>query len=173
MSFDLRTGMLGGLVGTLVMDVLRATAKALGITTMPSMQLIQGATATDEPGRATLIGTLTHYSTGTVLFGSVYTLAFSVLRAAGWLRGFLRGLGHGVISGFAMKLMGTTHPRMESTLGADDEVWRHDEAGLRIARPGWFARNYGPLTPLGLVMVHGVYGAVVGAVMGRQARYPR
>jgi hypothetical protein len=37
---------------------------------------------------------------------------------------------------------------------------------VRLVAPGLFAKNYGPMTPVGLVMGHVVYGLVVALVYG-------
>jgi hypothetical protein len=37
---------------------------------------------------------------------------------------------------------------------------------VRLIEPGLFARNYGPMTPVGLVAGHVVYGAVLALVYG-------
>jgi hypothetical protein len=166
MEFNIWTGMLGGFVGTLAMTALMRASIAMGMTNMPPMPLIQGAMATDDPKRAKMIGMVTHVAImGTVVFGIVYAALFAALGTAGWLTGLIIGLVHGVVAGLFMKMMGRTHPRMEPVANfADDEAWRHDKAGLHLAEPGWFARNYGPMTPVGLLMAHAVFGLVVGAV---------
>lgn len=166
MEFDIWAGMLGGLAGTVAMTALMRMSIAMGMTNMPPMPLMQGAMATDDPDRAKRIGMVTHVLVmGTIMFGIVYALVFSALGTAGWLPGLIIGLVHGVVAGMVMKMMGQNHSRMEAVANfAGDETWRHDEAGLHIARPGWFGRNYGAMTPSGLLMGHAVFGLVLGAV---------
>lgn len=139
---------------------------AMGVTNMPSMPLIQGAMATDDPDRARKIGMVTHVMVRcTIVFGIVYALVFSVLGTAGWLTGLIVGLVHGVVAGVFMKMMGKIHPRMEGAANfAGDETWRHDRTGLHLEEPGWFGTNYGAMTPFGLLMAHAVFGLVVGVV---------
>jgi hypothetical protein len=166
MEFNIWAGMLASFVGTLAMTALMRTSIAMGMTNMPPMPLIQGAMATDDPKRAKMIGMVTHVIVmGTVVFGIIYAAVFAALGTAGWLTGLIVGLVHGVIAGMFMKMMGRTHPRMEPVANfAGDETWRHDDAGLHLAEPGWFAKNYGAMTPVGLLMGHAVLGLVIGAV---------
>lgn len=166
MEFNIWAGMLGGLLGTIAMTALMRISIAMGATNMPPMPLIQGAMFTDDPSRAKKIGMFTHMLLmGTIVFGTVYAAIFAALGTAGWLSGLVIGGVHGVIAGLFMKMMGRTHPRMEAAAEfIAGESWRHDSSGLRIARPGLFGKNYGGMTPMGLVMAHAVYGLVLGAV---------
>lgn len=90
---------------------------------------------------------------------------FSALGTAGWLTGLIVGLAHGMVAGMFLKMMGQTHPRMEAVANfTGEETWRHDHAGLHLAKPGWFGKNYGSMTSFGLLMGHAVFGLVVGAI---------
>jgi hypothetical protein len=102
---------------------------------------------------------------GTIVFGIGYAAIFAAIGEAGWLTGLWIGLIHGVIAGVFMKMMGSTHPKMEAVSNfAGDETWRHDAGGIHIAKPGLFGKNYGKMTPVGLLMGHAVLGLVVGLV---------
>jgi hypothetical protein len=166
MEFNIWAGMLATFIGTIAMTALMRMSLAMGMTSMPPMPLMQGAMATDDPDKAKRMGMVTHVIVmGTVVFGILYAALFAVLGTAGWLSGLIVGLLHGVVAGLFMKMMGQTHPRMEPVANfAGTESWRHDHEGLHIAKPGLFGRNYGKMTPMGLLVAHGVFGLVAGAV---------
>ncbi len=166
MTFSIWAGMLGGFAGTIAMIALMKMASAMGASSMPPMPLIQGAMFTDDPNKAKKIGMFTHIVVmGTLVFGTAYAAIFAALGTAGWLSGLIIGVVHGVLAGVFMKMMGRTHPRMEAAAHfTGGEAWRHDSTGLHIAKPGLFGKNYGPMTPMGLLMAHAVFGLLVGAV---------
>lgn len=107
-----------------------------------------------------------HVAMGTIVFGLLYAVIFAgLLGTAGWITGLIVGLIHGVVAGVVMKMMGHTHPRMEAAAQfTGGQSWRHDADGIHIAQPGLFAKNYGAMTPVGLLMGHAVFGLVVGIV---------
>ncbi len=166
MEFNILAGLLAGFVGTLAMTALMRLSIAMGMTNMPPMPLIQGAMVSDEPKKAKRIGMFTHVIVmGTIVFGILYAIIFSVLGSAGWLTGLIVGLIHGVVAGVFMKMMGRTHPSMEAAAQfTGGESWRHDAEGIHIAKPGLFAKNYGAMTPVGLLMAHAVFGLVAAIV---------
>lgn len=166
MEFDILAGLVAGFVGTIAMTALMRASTSMGMTNMPPMPLIQGAMVTDDPGRAKRIGMVTHVIVmGTIVFGIAYAAIFSVLGSAGWFTGLVVGLVHGVVSGMMLKMMGSTHPKMEAVSNfSGDTTWTHDADGIHIAEPGLFGKNYGSMTPVGLLMGHAVFGIVVGLV---------
>ncbi len=62
------------------------------------------------------------------------------------------GAAHGVIAGMAFGIMAAMHPRMGR--------------GEVIEAPGPFGGNYGSMVPMGVLLLHAVFGAVVGWVYG-------
>lgn len=167
MEFNFLAGLVAGFVGTLAMSVLMRAGSAMGMTSMPPMSLIQGAMMTDDPERAKRIGMVTHVLVmGTVVFGTVYAAVFSAVGSASWLAGLVVGLVHGIVAGaVGMPMMGSMHPRMQGAAAfTGGTAWTAEGGALRIEEPGLFGRNYGPMTPVGLVMGHLVYGLVVALV---------
>jgi uncharacterized membrane protein YeaQ/YmgE (transglycosylase-associated protein family) len=67
-----------------------------------------------------------------------------------WLWGLVFGAVHGVMAGLVMGMMPLVHPRVGP--------------GKELPSPGLFAKNISPMAPMGLIMLHLVYGAVVGAI---------
>jgi hypothetical protein len=85
------------------------------------------------------------------IFAIIYAVLFTVLAlAGGWLWGLIFGAVHGVFAGLVMGMMPMVHPRMGQ--------------GKELPSPGLFAKNISPLAPMGLIMLHLVYGAIVGAI---------
>ncbi|MCH7812000.1 MAG: hypothetical protein IH958_05155 [Chloroflexi bacterium] len=81
--------------------------------------------------------------------------------------GVLFGLVHAMITGMMLGMMPLMHPRLKAsrpklvlamvggTPGPDEEL---------LDPPGFFALSYPPLTAMGFVMLHLMYGAIVGGV---------
>ena len=66
-----------------------------------------------------------------------------------------------------MAMMGSMHPRMTApttATRAGGDVLTMTGGEATLVEPGIFARNYGPMTPIGLVMGHVVFGVVVALV---------
>lgn len=126
---------------------------------------------TGDEAKAKQIGFVTHVvMMGTIVFGLAYAALFVAFDDAGVLTGVLVGLGHGIVAGIAMVMMGAMHPRMDPPSGADHgEVVTTSANGVRLVEPGLFAKNYGPMTPMGLVVGHVIYGLVVALVYGALA----
>ena len=168
MTFNLLAALLAGLAGTIAMTAMMQGATAMGMTNMPSMTLIQGTMLTDDVDKANRIGVVTHVvMMGTIVFGIGYALLFSALGEASLLTGALVGLGHGIVAGLAMAMMGSMHPRMTaptSTTRSEGDVLTITGGEATLVAPGIFAKNYGPMTPVGLVMGHVVFGVVVALV---------
>lgn len=166
MTFDIAAALLAGLVAALVMTVLMQAATAMGMTRMPAMMLIQGTMITGDRRTANLIGAVTHVIVmGTVVFGLIYAGLFVAFDDASTLTGALIGLVHGLIAGVMMVMMGAMHPRMDPPpASAQAEPVTQTAGGVRLLAPGLFAKNYGAMTPVGLVIGHIVYGLVVALV---------
>lgn len=164
MEFSLIAGWIAGLIATIAMTAMMQASKKAGMTNMPGMPLIQGAMMSDDPATAKKIGMFTHVVVmGTFVFGSLYAAIFATLGSSSWIAGIVIGLIHGLIAGgVAMPMMGNVHPRMEGAAAfTGDTTWEADGQDLRIAAPGFFGRNYGGMTPMGIVMGHVIFGLVL------------
>lgn len=165
-EFSLLAALVAGFAGSVAMTLTMAMAGSAGMTDMPPMNLIQGAMVTGDEENAKRIGMVTHVLVmGTVVFGLGYAALFTALDTASWIAGIVIGLVHGVVAGVVFAGMGAMHPRMEpagSLPGGD--VVAHDGGRLTIAAPGAFGRNYGTMTPMGLLVGHALYGLVVALV---------
>ena len=167
-TFSIWAALVAGLVGTIAMTVMMQAAGAMGMTKMPSMQLIQGTMVTGDESKAKQIGFVTHViMMGTIVFGLIYAALFVALDDAGVLVGVLIGLAHGIIAGIAVVMLGSMHPRMDPPpVASDGEVVSSTGGEVRLVEPGLFAKNYGPMTPMGLIIGHVIYGLVVALVYG-------
>lgn len=147
---DLTSALLAGIVATIVMTIVMYLAKGMGMQMdMPRMLGLMFA-GPDQSGLVFGLGLVAHVMMGAV-FGIVYALGFEALGVeSSWLWGAAFGIAHGVVAGMAMAMMPAMHPRM-----GDGQV---------LAAPGPFARNYGTLMPVGVIMLHVVFGIVVGLV---------
>lgn len=104
----------------------------------------------DNAGLVYMLGLMVHLMMG-VIFAIVYAALFDILGVdANWLWGAIFGAVHGVIAGMAFGMMPAMHPRM-----GPSEV---------LAAPGLFGVRYGSMVPIGVLLLHVVFGAVVGGV---------
>jgi hypothetical protein len=171
-EFDLAGALVGGFVASVVMTALMTMARQAGMTDMPPMPLVIGSMLSGNRARAMSMGAIAHLVVmGTVVFGIVYGLLFSAFDSDAWWVGTLIGVAHGLIVGVVfMPMMPAMHPRMPGelvaagTAPAPGTVATDDRGGLRIAAPGMLGRNWGGMTPVGLVMGHAVYGLVLALV---------
>ena len=137
---------IAGLAGAIVFSIFTAMARSMGMTTM-SIEKTLGSMF-GEGTTAELMGWGMHFASG-IIFALFYAVLFNAVgTTSGWLFGSIFGLGHGLITGgIVMPMMSTVHPAMH--------------AG-KIKAPGFFAINTGPMTPIGLIIGHIIFGAVVG-----------
>lgn len=148
------------------MTAMMQTSIAMGMTRMPSMPLIQGSMATDDPRKTKMIGIGDpsdrdgRHRVRDRLRGIVAAVGLP-----GWLVGLIVGLAHGVVAGVFMKMMATTHRRMRPAANfTGGETWRHDASGLHLAEPGAVRQELRAGDADGLLMAHTVIGLVVGSV---------
>ncbi len=137
------------------MTTISAGAQGLGLTRM-NLPFVLGTMLTPSRDKAKLLGFLMHLAGGW-LFSLLYIFVFQSLGAAGWWRGMIIGLFHGLfVLMVTMSLMPGLHPRMASEQHGP-------EAGNLLEPPGFMALNYGKRTPIAVMFSHLVFGAVLGA----------
>ena len=137
-----------GLAGAAIFSMFTGMARSMGMTKM-SIEKTMGAMFGEGTG-ATAAGWIMHFMMG-VVFAIGYVVAFSVLgTTSGWLYGAVFGLLHGLmVGGVVLPMMGTIHPAVV--------------AG-KIEAPGFFAKNAGPMTPMGVIVGHVLFGTVIGGI---------
>lgn len=136
-------GMVGGAVMTGIMWMART------FMGMPmNLEMMEGTMLVQPPsGVAWIVGLLMHLVISG-LIGLLYAWGFErVTRRAGWLVGAGFGVLHAIIGGVMMGMVPAIHPLIPEMMPA----------------PGAFLSNI-PMGPLAFLMLHIIYGAVVGAI---------
>lgn len=163
MEFAFWPALVAGAAGGLVMTVLMTMMRKAGATRM-DMELLQGTMFTGDKSKARAIGLFTHVvmMSGLVL-GSLYGLVFALFGTEpgdAWWIGAVLGLVHGLIAGLVIAMVPAIHPRIDSGGARGDR----DRGEVRLDPPGIYGKNYGAMTPPGVIMAHVIYGLVVGLV---------
>lgn len=145
----------GGFVGTLLLTTGLRGASELRLTRV-DLPFLLGTMLTADRTRAKALGYLLHFLAGEV-FALIYYAVFAAIGESGWLLGGLFGLLHGVFTSTALAstLLPAVHPRMGSSRTAAD-------SSPLLEPPGFLMLNYGRSTPLVTIVVHVIYGAIVG-----------
>ncbi len=157
MDFVLWAGFVAGFAATVVMSVMIMMAKAAGMTEMPPFPIMTGSMVSGDKRTATIVGTFIHYMMmGTIIFGLLYALLFAGFDSADWWLGVTIGVVHGLVIGvMAMPMMPAMHPRMTRAA-----VIAEPPREIQLNAPGLMGKNWGAMTPLGVLMGHAVYGVV-------------
>jgi hypothetical protein len=142
-------------VGTLVLTTGLRAASELRLTRM-DIPFLLGTAFSSNRMRAKAIGYLLHFVAGQ-MFAFVYYGIFVAIDESGVLLGALFGLLHALFAGTALVniLLPVVHPRMGSTHTAAD-------SSPLLEPPGFLMLNYGRSTPVANLVVHILYGAIVG-----------
>lgn len=166
MSFEVLPALAAGLVGTVVMSVMMQMAGSMGLTRMPPMHLVVGSMMSGDPQKASRIGIMLHYVLmGTVVFGFVYGALFAAFDESSVATGATIGLVHGLVVGLmGMPMMQAIHPRMSTGPSAGGAVVTVETGQVMLSAPGFFGSRWGGMTPVGMIVGHVVYGAVVALV---------
>jgi hypothetical protein len=145
----------GGFIGTAVLTTLLRAASELRLTRMDLPFLLGTAFSTNRV-RAKAIGYVLHLLAGQA-FAFIYYAIFLVIDESGFALGALFGLVHGlfVVTTLVNILVPVVHPRMGSPQTAAD-------ASPLLEPPGFLMLNYGRSTPAVTLVVHVIYGAIVG-----------
>lgn len=145
----------GGFVGTLLMTTGMRLGTELKLTRI-DLPFLLGTVFTADRARARALGYGLHFAAGLV-FASLYYLVFRAIDESSWWLGALFGLAHALFAGTALVniLLPLVHPRMATTFSAAD-------ATPLLEPPGFLLLNYGASTPVVMIAVHLVYGAIVG-----------
>jgi len=142
------SAILAGLVATLVMTILMYMGKTMGMKVdMPRILGLMFAQP-GHKGSVYTIGTIAHLMMGAI-FGIIYAVLFNVLGIpTNWLWGAVFGLVHGIVLGAMLPIMPSIHPRMGN--------------GNVLPPLGAYAANYGSMIPGAWIVLHIIFGAVIG-----------
>lgn len=153
MDFSLLAAIIAGLAATAVFTILQGMARMMGMTKMDIVVLLGTMFGPKGSGVATLFGWVAHLMSG-IIFGIIYGAIFALIRIdiSLWLYGAVIGLIHGlVVGGMVMPMMGSIHPRIRDG---------------SLEAPGTFGSNLGKATPMGLIVMHIIFGLVLGGTYG-------
>lgn len=133
-------GLVAGLAATVVLSAIMMMKQAMGL--MPELNPI--AMITKMAGSSTpLMGWMGHFVIGTVLWGLLYAALDTKLPGPYWLRGAIFATG----AWFIMMVM-----------------------LMPMAGAGLFGLSLGMMAPVATLMLHWIYGAVLGGVYGASTR---
>ena len=151
MDFNIGAAIIAGVVATVVMTMVMYMGRAMMPQQMPMNILhMLGTMMTRSTGPAYIVGAMMHGVMG-IVFAIIHAALFAAfgLESTLVLWGVLFGVVHWVIVGMGMGMIGTMHPVMRS--------------GEMMA-PGPFVKNLPMMNVVGFLMVHIIYGLVVGGV---------
>lgn len=145
----------GGLVGTFVLTSGLRLAQEVGWTRM-DIPLLLGTAFSARRSTAQVVGYAVHFFNG-LAFALLYGIVFVAVDYASWWFGALLGLVHALFAGGVLVnvLLPAVHPRMGSP-------WSDSEETPMLEPPGFMLSNYGQATAGVTVVMHLVYGALVG-----------
>lgn len=138
-----------GVVGGAVMSAIMFLARMMGMDVMLEQNL---GTMFLEPGTAAwIVGFVMH-----LLISGMIALAYAwafenVLNRSGWQAGVMVSVVHILVAGL---FMGAVMPAM------------HPLVPEQMAGPGWFMANLGLMGVIAFVMLHLIFGAIVGSMYG-------
>lgn len=171
MDFEVGDAVLAGLISGAVM----AAILYLGILMLPqqmkmNMFMLLGSMVLPVGAGAFLMGAIVHAGMSAV-FGLVHAAAFSILGIdsdqAAW--GLLFGAVHWAIVGMALGMLPLMHPRLRNGPRLIAAASGNAGSGQLLDPPGFYALNYPMMTAMGFLMLHLLFGVLVGALYGNWA----
>jgi len=153
MEFQLDTAILAGLIGTAAMTGLMYMGYMMNMRM--DMPMMLGTMFLASPGPALWLGMMIHLMMGTVLFPAIYGFALQPGSGSGTGRGVLLGLILWAAANLmVMPMMDAIHPMVKSGM---------------MPAPGFLMLNLGVMAPVGSLIGHLVYGALLGKLAGPKA----
>jgi hypothetical protein len=145
----------GGFIGTVVLTTGLRAASELRLTRI-DIPFLLGTAFSANRLRAKAIGYTLHLLAGQA-FAFIYYAIFQVIDESGFALGAAFGLVHGLFVSTTLVnvLLPVVHPRMGNPQTAAD-------ASPLLEPPGFLMLNYGRSTPVVTVVVHVIYGSIVG-----------
>jgi hypothetical protein len=146
-AIDWASAIVWGVVATVVFTLFSMMGKAMGMTRMDLLDLMGSNVAPAGSGASKAVGAAIHHMNGALL--GIFGAYGAVL--VGTELDVVSGIVWGVVlTAFALLMMttvGSVHPAIRRGEQTD---------------PGPAATNFGRMTPMGSLMGHVVYGAVLG-----------
>jgi hypothetical protein len=152
---SLLAALAGGFIGTLVLTTGLRAATELQLTRI-DLPFLLGSMITRDRARAAAFGYALHFGFG-LLFATGYYAVFAAIDESSWWLGAALGLLHALFAGTALVnlLLPLVHPRMATPFTAAN-------VSPLLEPPGFLLLNYGYSTPVVMIVVHLLYGAIVG-----------
>ena len=146
----------GGAVGATTLASGYRLAQELGWTRM-DIPFLLGTVFTENRRLAAVIGWVVHLVNG-LLFALLYAAVFAATGLTSWWFGLALGAVHaGFVGGALVNVMlPAVHPRMGTP-------WTDAEETPLLEPPGFMLFNYGRRTALVTLVLHLMYGTIVGA----------
>ena len=136
-----------GVAAGAAFTVLEWLARVAQLTSV-NMSMVLGAMFTQDISTGTwILGFLVHLVVSG-LIAIVYALVFKAWGPANWWHGVVVAIPHTLLAGLFTVMMPVIHPAMPEMLPA----------------PGFLAINFGVGTMILVILLHLVYGAIVGAI---------
>jgi len=151
-----RKAFLAGVFGAAILSAAMGLARAAGFTSL-DLEMILGSFITLRIGPGSwFLGLLVHLTLGGI-FGEAYALGFEFFAhtAKVWV-GAIFGAVNGVIAGLLLVFIGLIHPLL--TPATDPYLPGH------ILAPGVFGSNYGLFTAGAFLLLHVVFGILLGLI---------
>jgi hypothetical protein len=146
--------LLWGFAATLILTIIMAASKPLGLTRM-DLPFLLGTLFTSNRNKAPLYSFVIHLFIGWT-FALVYAIAFRSAGLFTWWFGLAIGFVHGAfVLSAGLQLIAAFHPRMA-------QPYRGPTPTRQLEPPGFFALNYGRGTPVVTMLAHLIYGGVLG-----------
>lgn len=136
-----------GVAATVAFTLFSMMGKAMGMTEMDLLDLLGSAVVQPQTGRSRTIGAVIHLINGAVLaVGWAYAARLADVDL-NWVSGLAWGAVLWPLALLMMTTVGAVHPAIRR--GEQDD-------------PGTAATNFGPMTPVGSLLGHLVWGALLG-----------
>ncbi len=166
MDFEPEWAILAGLIGGAVMAVMLYT----GILMLPQQMkmnlfMMLGSMMLPVGAAAFVMGAMVHAGMSVAMglvHGAVFAAADIDSDEAAW--GLLFGLVHWAVVGMALGMMPMMHPRMRYE--GPRLIPQASGSQELLDPPGFYALRYPPMTAMGFLMLHLVFGVIVGALYG-------
>jgi hypothetical protein len=145
--------LLWGFAATLMLTIIMAISKPLGLTRM-DIPFLLGTLFTSNRNKAPWYGFIAHLIMGWI-FSFIYGAAFESSGLHTWWFGLAIGLVHGTfVLSVGLQILSSFHPRMALP-------YQGPTPTKQLEPPGFFALNYGRGTPIVTLLAHLVYGGML------------
>lgn len=136
-----------GVVATIAFTLFSMMGAGMGMTRMDLLDLLGSAVATPGTTRSRAIGAIIHHTNGAILAVAFVYGALLLGVSPDWIAGLIWGAILWALALLMMTTIGSVHPAMRR--GEQED-------------PGPAAVHFGAMTPVGSLMGHLVYGALLG-----------